>query len=123
MRRSRIFRRTAPGLAVAAALAVMGMPVAHGAEGSANWLGSDIDFTLSGYARGWVSMNLENQPELKTANVPKNQRHDSAGKLSMVRGSVLLDADLQHPPVPWLRAACRRGSGSAGWAPRARASL
>jgi len=101
MRRSRIFRRTAPGLAVAAALAVMGMPVAHGAEGSANWLGSDIDFTLSGYARGWVSMNLENQPELKAANVPKNQRHDSAGKLSMVRGSVLLDADLRTGPLKW----------------------
>ncbi|HEY9191639.1 MAG TPA: DUF1302 family protein [Methyloversatilis sp.] len=103
MRRSRIFRRTAPGLAVAAALAVMGMPVAHGAEGSAatNWLGNDIDFTLSGYARGWVSMNLENQPELKAANVPKSQRHDSAGKLSMVRGSVLLDADLRTGPLKW----------------------
>ena len=69
MRRSRTFRRTGTGLAVAAALAMMGMPVAQGAEEAAkeggNWAGTD-DFSvqLSGYARAWASFNLEDQPEL-----------------------------------------------------------
>lgn len=41
-------------------------------------------FHVGGYLRGWTSMNLQDQPET-TAN-DKN-------KLSMVRGSLLLDAD------------------------------
>ncbi|MFX4478068.1 hypothetical protein ABTA66_19775, partial [Acinetobacter baumannii] len=70
MRRSRTFRRTATGLAVATALAMMGMPVAHGAEEAkndapaSNWLSDDVKFQVSGYARAWASFNLQNQPEL-----------------------------------------------------------
>ena len=40
-------------------------------------------FRLGGYVRGWVSANLQDQPE----------RPNSGRKLSMVRGSLLLDAD------------------------------
>lgn len=40
-------------------------------------------FKLGGYARGWLSMNLQNQPEVSNA---KN-------KISMARASILLDAD------------------------------
>ena len=52
MRRSRTFRRTATGLAVATALAMMGMPVAHGAEEAkndapaSNWLSDDVKFQV-----------------------------------------------------------------------------
>ena len=51
MRRSRTFRRTGTGLAVAAALAMMGMPVAQGAEEAAkeggSWAGAnDFSFQL-----------------------------------------------------------------------------
>lgn len=100
MRRSRTFRRTGTGLAVATALVMMGMPVAHGAEeagtGGGSWAGADdFSFQLSGYARAWASFNLEDQPEL--GKVGK----DSAGKLSMLRGSLLLDADARTGPVKW----------------------
>lgn len=56
---------------------------------------SGFNFNLSGYARGWVSMNLQNQPELEA------QGKRTAGKLSMVRGSVLLDADANTGPIKW----------------------
>ncbi len=97
MRRSKIFRRTGSGLAVAAALAMMGMPVAQGAEEKAgNWTGSeDFSMALSGYVRAWASMNLENQPELKAMG------KDSRYKLSMLRGSLLLDLDANTGPVKW----------------------
>lgn len=54
-----------------------------------------LSFNLSGYARGWVSMNLQKQPELDAIG------KTSAGKLSMVRGSVLLDADATTGPIKW----------------------
>ncbi|MBI2275997.1 MAG: LysR family transcriptional regulator [Dechloromonas sp.] len=64
-------------------------------EGKASGDGGDFSFRLGGYARGWASMNLENQPELKA--VGKSSRN----KLSMVRGSLLLDADAKTGPVKW----------------------
>lgn len=81
-------------LAVAAALAGLaaGAQAAEG-EGKSDW--GNFSFNLSGYARGWVSMNLENQPELKAIG------EKSAGKLSMVRGSLMLDADAKTGPVKW----------------------
>jgi hypothetical protein len=96
MRRSKIFRQTGPGLAVAAVLAGMGMPVANAAGLEGTWMGRD-DFTwaLSGYVRAWASMNLEDQPELSAVG------KDSTGKLSMLRGSLLLDLDVKTGPVKW----------------------
>ncbi|MCQ9378555.1 DUF1302 family protein [Methyloversatilis sp. XJ19-49] len=96
MRRSKIFRQTGPGLAVAAVLAGMGMPVANAAGLEGTWMGRD-DFTwaLSGYVRAWASMNLEDQPELSRVG------KDSFGKLSMLRGSLLLDLDVKTGPVKW----------------------
>lgn len=40
-------------------------------------------FKIGGYVRGWLSMNLQDQPEMP----------NSSGKLSMVRGSIMVDAD------------------------------
>ena len=96
MRRSKIFRQTGPGLAVAAALTLMGMPVAQSAGLEGTWAGRD-DFTwaLSGYVRAWASMNLEDNPELSRVG------KDSAYKLSMLRGSLLLDLDVKTGPVKW----------------------
>ena len=49
-------------------------------------------FTLGGYVRTWASMNLQDQPETKG---------DDKHKLSMLRGSILLDAD--YKPSSTLR--------------------
>ena len=91
MKRDKCFKRAVPSLAVAAALGAMGVPAAHSAEDMA--AAGDFKFNLSGYARAWVSMNLEDTEELRA--LPKNNgKKNGAGQLSMVRGSVLLDADL-----------------------------
>jgi hypothetical protein len=60
-------------------------------------LGGQDDFTwaLSGYVRAWASMNLEDNPELSRVG------KDSAYKLSMLRGSLLLDLDVKTGPVKW----------------------
>ncbi|HMV54670.1 MAG TPA: LysR family transcriptional regulator [Rhodocyclaceae bacterium] len=57
--------------------------------------GGDYSFSLTGYLRGWASFNMDNQPELKAIG------EDSAGKLSMLRGSMLLDADARTGPIKW----------------------
>jgi len=94
MKRDKCFKRAIPSLAVAAALGAMGLPAAHSAEegGAAVAGAGDFKFALSGYARAWVSMNLEDTEELRA--LPRNKgKASGAGLLSMVRGSVLLDAD------------------------------
>lgn len=85
----------AAALAVAAVLAGFAPGAGRAAEGESQWGAEDFSFNLSGYARGWVSMNLENQPELDVID------RKSAGKLSMVRGALLLDADARSGPVKW----------------------
>ncbi len=98
MKIEKSFKRAVPGLAVAAALA-MGLPAAHAGDDVAG--AGDFKFALSGYARAWVSLNLENQPELQAKN-QVNQGHgatfskDSKWDASMIRGSVLLDADASY---------------------------
>ncbi|MDB5921050.1 MAG: putative regulatory protein LysR [Massilia sp.] len=49
-------------------------------------------FRVGGYARAWASVNLKDVPD--TAQ-------DDKGDLSMLRGSVLLDADAKTGPVSW----------------------
>lgn len=61
MKIEKSFKRAIPGLAVAAALA-MGLPAAHAADAAG---AGDFKFGLSGYVRGWVSINLENQGEFR----------------------------------------------------------
>lgn len=53
---------------------------------------SESPFKLGGYARGWVSMNLQNPPETAA---------DDKWDVSMLRGSLLLDADWK--PISSLR--------------------
>lgn len=89
MKRTR-FRGAAAAVAVAAAV---GAGPVHAALGQ--WGDEEYGLRLSGYARAWVSMNLEDQPELKAAG------HHSKGELSMVRGSLLLDADARTGPIKW----------------------
>lgn len=59
-------------------------------EGGAASSGNSL--RVGGYLRGWASFNLEDQPE-----TPSNDK----GKLSMLRGSALLDADARTGPVQW----------------------
>ena len=72
---------------------MMALPVAVNAQELAG--AGDFKFALSGYARAWVSMNLENTQELR-ALPGNNGKADGRGELSMVRGSVLLDADASY---------------------------
>jgi len=89
-------KKYAASAVLAAAIAAIGSPAAMAADGDkGSWLGDDFSFSLTGYARGWVSMNLRDQKEL--SGVGK----ESAGKLSMVRGSILLDADVKTGPIKW----------------------
>ncbi|MCX7169651.1 MAG: hypothetical protein NTY41_04990 [Proteobacteria bacterium] len=48
-----------------------------------NVAAEDSTFKLGGYVRGWLSMNLQDQPEVA----------DAKHEISMERVSVLLDAD------------------------------
>jgi hypothetical protein len=71
MKIEKSFKRAIPGLAAAAALA-MGLPVAYAGDAAG---AGDFKFALSGYARGWVSINLENQGEFR----PNNGLHNGVG--------------------------------------------
>jgi hypothetical protein len=83
---------------ITAALAtqlLIGAAAAQEPSGTKNEVTSETassDFRLGGYVRGWVSFNLQNPPE-----TAENDR----GDVSMVRGSVLLDADLKTGPLSW----------------------
>lgn len=92
MKKDKCFKRAIPSLAVASALGMMALPSVHAADMEA---AGDFKYALSGYARAWISMNLEDTQELRA--LPKNNgKSNGAGQLSMVRGSVLLDADASY---------------------------
>ena len=90
MRKLDKFKRALPSLAVSAALGVMALSSAHAAEDAAG--AGDFNYAVSGYVRGWLSMNLENQEEYKQGFGANTKKH-ARGKLSMVRGSILVDND------------------------------
>jgi len=71
MKIEKSFKRAIPGLAAAAALA-MGLPAAYAADAPG---AGDFKFGLSGYVRGWVSVNLENQGEFR----PNAGLHNGVG--------------------------------------------
>lgn len=77
---------------IAAALAMLsvGCGIAHAGDGSEGE--SENFFRLGGYVRGWSAFNLQDIPETEA-----NDR----GKLSMLRGSLLLDADARTGPIKW----------------------
>jgi hypothetical protein len=52
----------------------------------------EFGFSLGGYLRGWSSFNLKDAPET---------RGDDKGKLSMLRSSLMLDADAVTGPLSW----------------------
>lgn len=87
------FKRALPSLAVSMALSAMALPFAQAAEEGAIAGAGDFNYALSGYVRGWLSMNLENQEEYKKGFGANTKKH-ARGKLSMVRGSILLDNDV-----------------------------
>lgn len=66
------------------AAAAMLLATIAGSATAADTEGAEPAFKLSGYVRGAASFNLQNPPE-----TAENDKHD----LSMLRGSVLLDAD------------------------------
>lgn len=97
------FKRALPSVAVSTALSVMALSSAHAAEDAAG--AGDFNYAVSGYVRGWLSMNLENQEEYKNNGAfgsnsgagingfGTNTKKHARGKLSMVRGSILVDND------------------------------
>lgn len=89
MRRVMQFRSARKGVAAAVTSALCGMalvgsPAVMADEGNS--------FRIGGYVRGWASFNLRDVPD-----TPQNDR----GELSMLRGSILLDADAKTGPVAW----------------------
>ena len=90
MKKLDMFKRALPSLAVSTALGVMALSSAHAAEDAAG--AGDFNYAVSGYVRGWLSMNLENQEEYKKGFGANTKKH-ARGKLSMVRGSILVDND------------------------------
>lgn len=97
MRKLDKFKRALPSLAVSVALGAMTLSTAHAADEAAG--AGDFSYAVSGYLRGWLSMNLENQAEFKAPlNAapgfgPNGKKH-ARGKLSMVRGALLVDNDV-----------------------------
>ncbi|MFX8523790.1 hypothetical protein ABTM10_20015, partial [Acinetobacter baumannii] len=49
-------------------------------------------FHLGGYLRGWAAFNMQDVPETKA---------NDKWKPSMIRGSIMLDADAKTGPVKW----------------------
>ena len=99
MKRYKGLKRVLPSLAAATALGALAIPSAYAElEGA-----GDFNYAVSGYLRGWLSLNLENQAELRTGNqitpfgnpgTPGTlSNRESKWKLSQVRGSVLVDLD------------------------------
>lgn len=82
--RDKQFKRTLCGLAALAALGAAG--------GVSNAYAADeyqpFEMSVSGYLRGWASMNLENQAEVRDGLDRKTR-----GRISMLRGSALVDVD------------------------------
>lgn len=58
---------------------------------------AESPFRFGGYGRGWLSWNMQDQPE----------RPDSGGRLSMARASIMLDADWKVTPSAKLKAIVR----------------
>jgi hypothetical protein len=89
-------RQTLPLLAVVGTLSLGCFTTAQAADEPAKEAiagADDFKFGLSGYARAWVSFNIDDDKQLKA--LPKNKgKADGRGQLSMVRGAVLLDADI-----------------------------
>lgn len=88
MKRLKSLKLALPSLAASAALGFASIAPAQAAADAAG--AGDFNFALSGYARAWISFNLEDQPELKA--VGKKSKWD----VSMLRGSILLDADASY---------------------------
>lgn len=87
----------AASLMLACLAASVGVQAAEPEDSAAARTDSDstsesYSFHLGGYARTWASFNLQNPPEAK-----KNERFSP----SMLRGSLLLDADAKTGPISW----------------------
>ncbi|WP_218568370.1 DUF1302 family protein [Pseudomonas sp. H9] len=74
------------------ALALLPMWTLSAGAHAMDYGNDDFGFSLGGYVRGWSSFNLKDAPET---------RADDKGKLSMVRSSLMLDADAVTGPLSW----------------------
>jgi hypothetical protein len=61
-------------------------------------LSPEVELNLTGYARGWFAMNLQDHPELGADGKPV----DGKGDLSMARFSTLLQLQTQLGPTNWV---------------------
>lgn len=82
-------RRLALAVSAALGLGSAYLP-AHAEDAAADQDGNY--FHIGGYVRGWAAFNLQDIPETKG---------NDKGKLSMLRGSLLLDADAATGPIKW----------------------
>lgn len=82
--------RKVPKRSLAMALLPLGM-LSAGAS-AMDYGSDDFGFSMGGYVRGWSSFNLNDAPETSG---------DDRGKLSMLRASLLLDADAVTGPLSW----------------------
>lgn len=85
-------RPTSIALALLAQFAASGMAFAQAGAAMDTPSQEASNFRLGGYARTWLSFNLQNPPETAA-----NDRWD----VSMARGSLMLDADLKTGPLSW----------------------
>ncbi|HSV71539.1 MAG TPA: DUF1302 family protein [Methylibium sp.] len=83
---------TAVALALLVQFAATDLVVAQDAAVSGSQSEESGNFLLGGYARAWLSFNLQNPPETAA-----NDRWD----VSMARGSLMLDADWKTGPLSW----------------------
>ena len=91
-------RRTSAGIAVGVAWGVCSAAGADApAPDAAVSKADDFSFKLGGYVRTWASVNLQNRPEPDANGAPIGGK----GKLSMLRGSLNLNADATTGPVQW----------------------
>lgn len=82
------------GLALRCGLAAATLATATGAasQDAGNGGSQESSFRLGGYVRGWASFNLKDVPDTP---------EDDKGDLSMLRGSLLLDADAKFGGMEW----------------------
>lgn len=77
---------------VRGALVALGVVLGASPAAAQEEADSQYSLRLGGYVRGWAAFNLQDQPETPT---------DDKWKPSMLRGSVLLDADAYTGPIQW----------------------
>lgn len=81
------------GMMLASFFTASSVVAEEGDSGAGESWASSNNFKLGGYVRAWASFNLK--------DVPDTPHHNDQGELSMLRGSILLDADAKLGASQW----------------------